>query len=579
MLFLVGPLTIHAANQDEFVVPATDLVWPWTIGAVVVSWAALLAFSAVVALFSERLSRVLAAVLLAVGLLLWAQGTLLVPDYGPLYGEALDLAAFNDRVPYELALWAGVLGLAVVYARQVSRIAALLSLVFIGLQVAAIVVSLAGGMQARRRAQSEWSGPPAELYTLSRSQNVIHIVLDAYLSELFGEAVAEDRAFFDRTFSGFIYFADHLGAFPTTRASMPAMLTGEAYRNQEPFDAVPRPHSRAAVDCHRALRAWLRGAFDHVPPARTSVNRARLAQPAATYTIPTPYGSYEDYVRFTALQLFDFAAFRHVPQALKGFVYNDDAWLWQRGLSAKTLDSQRSRMVRPSNHAAFLTEMADRLTVGVDGPVYQFIHVAVPHPPVVLDAECSFIPRAPTTRRRYAGQSRCAVTIVGRLLDRLRALGVYDQSVVVIASDHGWRTPRPGHPLAGVPTPAGDLQAVALTAMPLLVVKPKGASGPLRISMAPTAITDIPATIADLAGLTPGLFPGEPALRLDPDARRARTFAFHSWRNADWRREYMDALHVFSVDGPIHEARSWRFQQTIAAPPAQQIAPRIRPPS
>ncbi len=102
--------------------------------------------------------------------------------------------------------------------------------------------------------------------------------------------------------------------------------------------------------------------------------------------------------------------------------------------------------------------------------------------------------------------------------------------------------------------------------MPLLVVKPKGASGPLRTSMAPTAITDIPATIADLAGLAPGLFPGEPALRLDPDARRARTFAFHSWRNADWRREYMDALHVFSVDGPIHEPRSWRFQQTIAAP-------------
>ncbi len=82
----------------------------------------------------------------------------------------------------------------------------------------------------------------------------------------------------------------------------------------------------------------------------------------------------------------------------------------------------------------------------------------------------------------------------------------------------------------------------------------------------PTAITDVPATIADLAGLPSGLFPGEPALRLAPDARRPRTFAFHSWGNADWGREYMDALHVFSVDGPIHEPGSWRFQQTIADP-------------
>ena len=223
-------------------------------------------------------------------------------------------------------------------------------------------------------------------------------------------------------------------------------------------------------------------------------------------------------------------------------------------------------MVRPSNHAAFLTEMADRLTVGGDRPVYQFIHVALPHPPLVLDAGCTFIARASTTRGPYAAQSRCAVTVVGRLLDRLRALGIYDQSAVVLTADHGWRVPRPDHPLAGMATPAGDLQAVALTAMPLLAVKPKGASGPLRTSMAPTAITDIPATLADLAGLPPGLFPGEPAMRLSPDARRIRSFAFHTWRNADWRRQYMDALHVFSVEGPIHERASWRFERTIVDP-------------
>jgi len=158
------------------------------------------------------------------------------------------------------------------------------------------------------------------------------------------------------------------------------------------------------------------------------------------------------------------------------------------------------------------------------------------------------------------------VTMVGRILDRLRALGVYDQSVVVLVSDHGWRAPKQNHPLAGVATPAGDLQAVGLTAMPLLAVKPLGASGPLRVSMAPTAITDVPATIADLAGLPPGLFPGEPALGIAEDARRSRSFAFHSWRNADWRREYMDALHVFSVDGPIHQRGSWRFLRTIADP-------------
>ncbi len=565
VLFLVGPVTIHGANPQEFVVPFADIVWPWAVGAIVVSWTMLLVLSAMASLLSERLTRVCAAVLLAVGLLLWAQGTLLVADYGPLYGEALDLRAHADRVPYEAVLWGGVLGAAIVYARQVSRVASMLSLMFVGLQVGAVAVALANPMQARGHAQSGgWSAPPSRLYTLSRSENVIHIVLDGFMSELFGEAVTQERAFFDRRFSGFVYFAEHLGAFPTTRASMPAMLTGEAYRNEEPFERFrgrTQQRSIATVLAEHGyeVRSITFHRIEH--PEITSAPK-----PVVRYTIPTPYGSYEDYVRFTALQLFDFAAFRHVPQALKASVYNDDAWLWQRALSAGTLESQRSRLVRPSNHAAFLTEMSGRLTAGVDSPVYQFIHVAVPHPPVVLDADCSVVQRGRTSRRTYEEQSRCGIAMVGKLLDRLRALGVYDQSIVVLTSDHGWRVPRPNHPLAGVSTPAGDLQSVALTAMPLLAVKPKRASGPLRISKAPTAITDIPATIADLAGLPPGLFPGQPAFRLEPDARRSRSFAFHSWRNADWSREYMDALHVFSVDGPIHEPGSWRFRQTIVDP-------------
>ena len=424
VLFLLGPITIHTANSYEFVVPFTEIVWPWATGAIVLTWTLLLMLSAVVCLLSERLARIAASVLLAVGFLLWVQGTFLVPDYGPMYGEALDLGAHAGRVPYELALWAGVLALAIAYARQVSAVGSTLSLLFVGLQIGAAVLSLANPSKPREDPQAAWATPPPEMYTLSRTRNVLHIVLDAYLSELFGEAVAEDRAYFDRTFSGFVFFADHLGAFPTTRASMPAMLTGEAYRNQEPFEAF-----RRRVMQRRSIASTL-GEHGFEVRSITFHQGEHLAAysgrgPKVRYTIPTPFGSYADYVRFTALQLFDFAAFRYVPQVLKAFVYNDDAWLWQRGLSANTLESQRSRMARPSNHAAFLADMADRLTLGVDGPVYQYIHVAVPHPPVVVDADCSFVALRPTSRQAYGAQSRCAVTMVGKILDRLRVLGVY----------------------------------------------------------------------------------------------------------------------------------------------------------
>ena len=326
-----------------------------------------------------------------------------------------------------------------------------------------------------------WRPPPGQIYQLSRDQNVIHIVLDAFLSEMFAEVIERERSTFDRDFSGFTFFADHLGAFPTTRASMPAMLTGIAYRNEMPLDPFIRENIR-----DRSIFSVLAGQGYQInsvtfhnqehPPASFP-----NGQTTARYTIPTPHASYRDYVQFAAVQLLDLSLFRHVPHGFKSRVYNEQAWLLETWYSER----RRARNARPSNHAAFLEEFAGRMTIAHDEPVYTFIHVALPHPPYVVDADCSFIGPQRASRLSYAGQGRCALAVVQRLFDRLRNLGVYDRTVIVLTSDHGWNRLRPNHPLRGVKTPAGNLDDVAVRAMPLLAVKPAGSLGPLRTSYAP----------------------------------------------------------------------------------------------
>ena len=44
----------------------------------------------------------------------------------------------------------------------------------------------------------------------------------------------------DRSLSGAVFFANHTGAFPTTIASIPAMLTGKVYRNDRPLQRYVR---------------------------------------------------------------------------------------------------------------------------------------------------------------------------------------------------------------------------------------------------------------------------------------------------------------------------------------------------
>jgi hypothetical protein len=284
------------------------------------------------------------------------------------------------------------------------------------------------------------------------------------------------------------------------------------------------------------------------------------------YNIPTPFDSYDQYVRSAARQMFDLSLLRHTPQGLKSRIYNARASLAEGSRSEQQFRPEDARAVRPSSHVAFVDDLINHLAVSRDEPVYTFLHVAIPHPPIALGSNCEFLGYVPLNRASYTAQARCGVSTVERLLNRLRALGAYDRSVIMITADHGWRARRDGHSLAGVPSPAGSLDRVANNAMPLLAIKPVDGTGPLQISDAPTAITDLPATILDLSGLPEAGFPGTSVVRLNATAVRPRIYAQHSWMNDDWNKRYLGVLQLFSIEGRVLDPKSWTFQRAVPEP-------------
>ena len=101
------------------------------------------------------------------GCCLWGQGNLWNADYGVLAGQDLDLAANAWRAPYELVGWAAALLVSLVFFRPISRLAPFASLVFMGVQTAAIVAS-GGESDAAQRAR--WVEPPAAIYQFSSTK-------------------------------------------------------------------------------------------------------------------------------------------------------------------------------------------------------------------------------------------------------------------------------------------------------------------------------------------------------------------------------------------------------------------------
>ena len=95
-------------------------------------------------------------------------------------------------------------------------------------------------------------------------------------------------------------------------------------------------------------------------------------------------------------------------------------------------------------------------------------------------------------------------------MQRLKALDVYGNSLIVIYGYHGGGVPFEMRTADGrVTTSTDSLRWVWGNPLPLVLIKPPVASGWVRISDLAVALTDIPATIADLLGEGGHPFPGQ----------------------------------------------------------------------
>ena len=548
-LSLFGPHAIHSGNEAEFAAPFWVIARPLLLTATVIG----LSLIAIGIVLPSVLFRPYVALLFGFGLVLWIQANFLVADYAAFNGAAIDWTRENWRNPYELTLWILVPLLSLLGARYLFPIAPFASGVLVALQTGSLIVV---AVQADARTTSEWSGPAESMFDLSSSRNAIHLVLDGFQSEFFHELLEEDRQTFDRSWAGAVFFADHTGAFPSTMVSIPAMLTGTVYRNERDLQKYVRDHFESG-SLFKSLRA---GGF-----RVDSITEMQYDHRSATrfYRMPRPYVSYREYVRFAAWQLADLSLFRHAPHLLRPAIFNGDEWRLQTWLGP---GDTRSRRLHPVNGAAVLGEFAQRLKVATDEPVYKYIHVGIPHLPIAVGADCQFTGILQASRARYKAQARCALTRVTALMDRLKEAGVYDNTLVVISSDHGLGfTPRKFANNRQIPP--GQLSTVAARAMALLVVKPAGSQGPVRISYAPTAITDIPATVLDALRVAHSL-PGEPALKLAENTARTRTFGMYNWEHENWSQEYFEAIDLMEIHGRLLDGNSWKQAGSLYAPDA-----------
>jgi hypothetical protein len=262
-----------------------------------------------------------------------------------------------------------------------------------------------------------------------------------------------------------------------------------------------------------------------------------------------------DYEMDEFARLLDLTLFRISPHYLKRYVYNDQSWLIQPLL----IDTENKGLTFFS-HTAFLGDMATKMSADRARPVYKVIHLMLSHKPMVATDQCDYAGRVlQLARENVLNQSRCALISLLGLFDRMKQLGIYENSTIVLMGDHGAGVPPKGLKRGAwrdSVKPVRKKTKLVSMAIPLMAIKPAGSSGPLEVSTAQTSIAETATTIASLLRLDTD-FEGTSFFDLDPNATRTRKHYAYKYSRSEWTSDYLAPIQEFLITGSPFDAASW----------------------
>ena len=384
------------------------------------------------------------------------------------------------------------------------------------------------------------------VFRFSPEANLIHLLPDGLQSDIVQQVFEENSALTEH-FQGFTLFANNVGLYQGTAPALVTLFTGQPFE----FD---RGHDYSWVEPYLEERAYQNALadagfrLDYVPINELyCLDRADSCH-ARSFNDMKARG----YVRFrndgalySTRLIADLSLFRLFPMIVKERIYANGHWF----LSDTNGDGS-APWPDP-----VIREWTERIEVAADNrPVYKWYHYIGTHIPAQWDSGCKYLRDTEHVRDSFKQQTLCVLSGIATFLDKLKSLGIYDRTAIVISGDHGINIP----PYDQVQPPfnASLYPGLNGSARPALLIKPMNQSPSLRISDAPTSLLDVAATALELVGIDNKMY-GRSAYSIADNPLRRRLFTPYSIADL-WGTDPVP-YDVYEVTGDVRDGRNWKL--------------------
>lgn len=525
MLFLYAPLELFFNNMDEFWYDIT-LLLPTMLVVFIVTCL----IGNLLLLFAEKYSKkvfcflTVACIIVYIGT--YIQGNFLVKNLPALDGSFIDWNAYSYERIKSAILWIGLVIVACLLIKLIGikkfliggKI--LLTCLTCMLLITLITVAITNHGFSRKHNSV---ASVKNLYEFSESQNFIILLLDAADGETLNEMFMENPEYQD-VFEDFTFYRDAMGVYSFTKHSIPFILSGDWYENDEPFGEY-------------LTKAY--GGSDFLESLETQnykmgIYEEELVPDSDVYdrfdnVLPYQYGT-NNYFEFVKWNI-QMTGFRYAPYELKRFCFVDPEAFKQLKIAP-----EEAACYTADDREFYKMVLEDEITY-TDSNVFKFMHIHGAHLPWELDSDVELSENA-----TYKTEMEACITITEAYLDKLKEAELYDDAVIIVMADHGYKV--------------GD-DIGRWRQNPVLLIKGAGEKHAMEISDAPISYVDLQDAYSRLmSGQT-----GEDIFDYKEGDSRERRFLLYEYNVESPMYEYIQSGKVGDRDTLLPTGRIYELQK------------------
>lgn len=423
MLFIFAPLEIYFNNMNEFGFDFYNLL-PVCLFMFGGFFFVNILIGGILFKLNKKIYQVYVCIYLGFFVCTYIQGNFMVGNLPRLDGSPIDWNQYSMQRVSSIVLWV-IVGIVVTMAVKkfsLSKIVDAAGAIGGGFCLMLLISLIMLGYT--------WEGFEDKLsinisadymMEMSTDQNMIILVLDTVDGETMLNLI-EKHPEYKEVMSDFTYYSDVMAAYPYTIYAIPFILSGEWYEKGEEYDEYAgRVYSSAPLFEKLNQESYRMGLY---ALSVLGYDRSMLS----FENIRDGSGEFLSVPDIIKLEM-KLVGFKYMPFDIKRFCVvlpSDIADVWVNG------DADEGAMFKGRNEEMYSYIQEVPITLS-DDKCFRFIHIFGGHAPWYHDINMNEIEEG-----TYEQSVEACMTIVAAYLQKLKESGVYDNTAIMILSDHGY---------------------------------------------------------------------------------------------------------------------------------------------